>query len=426
MPIGFAKSVLIGFEPFTEGYFEYLVVGGGGGGGGAPRGGGGGGGAAETHLTNSAGIQYFTKGVSYTITVGSAGANALSEGRGTSGSFSSIQGPDIFPIVACGGGAGGSGGTIPENQKGTNGAWTGHPTLRGLVNVSAITKADPCVVTFSSAHNLTAYVDISSAKSNYIHFSGVGGMTQLNWGGTGVQTGVGPIFSFEVVNSTSINLYDAYPHIEANQLDSTGYGTYTSGGVMHPWGAWDGGSAGGTGAGDTPGSGTTTTAGEAAHYYSTLTGRAPMNIPAYATIPGNYATNGNAGGRGVMSDDEATEVSGGGGGSLEAGSTDGDGQGGDGVESTIWPPHNILTYAAGGGGGNDGGGSTGSGTSYIGNGGPGNDYGGTDPTGGAVIIKMRTASYSGVFTPSDSTAPTVVHDTGWTYIKFLASGTYTH
>lgn len=71
-------------------------------------------------------------------------------------------------------------------------------------NVTAATKANPCVVTFSAAHPFV--------NGQTISFSSVGGMTQLN----------GNVYT--VANATSTT-------VELSGVDSTGFGTYTSGGV---------------------------------------------------------------------------------------------------------------------------------------------------------------------------------------------------
>ena len=434
MPLGANKLGAMTQAVYAPGYFEYIVIGGGGGGGGGSRGGGGGAGAFETHLTNSAGIQYLQSGTTYTIKVGEAGTTGTNQDNdnASSGDWSGIQGPDIFPIVACGGGHGGA----VNSLNGAPGKHTEHPTLRGIKNISSITRADPCVVTFTSAHGLTSYTVGGNKYSNYIHFAGVGGMTELNWGGTGVQSGVGPIFSYEVVDSTSIKLYDAYPHTTGNQYDSSGNTAYTSGGTMHPWGFWDGGSAGGDSCGADPGSASTVTrAANEAHAYSTTTNTFPMNLPGYASVPGNYATNGNNSGATSITKSGGGDISGfagGGGGSAEAGNTDGDGQGGDGTSSD-WEPGSAKTYASGGGGTTTAGSITGSGSgnAEMGNGGHGNGHyssggDGPGPRDGAVILKIRTSEYTGTVTPSDSTAPTTQTEGMWTYVTFRASGTYTH
>jgi len=137
-------------------------------------------------------------------------------------------------------------------------------------------------------------------------------------------------------------------------------------------------------------------------------------------------------------------IGGAGGGAGEAGGTDGQGFGGDGVASTI--TGSSVFYAGGGGGstrdgssakpGGDGGGGAGAvhtpstaavvGTANTGGGGGGG--GGSSPNqngkaggSGVVILRMSTASYSGTTTGS----PTVTTSGSNTILTYTASGTYT-
>jgi len=136
-------------------------------------------------------------------------------------------------------------------------------------------------------------------------------------------------------------------------------------------------------------------------------------------------------------------IGGGGGGAAEAGNTDAAGHGGDGLAINI--TGSLVTYAGGGGGsrndstvspGGDGGGGSGatqgipsSGTAATVNtgGGGGAGGGGTPTTGGAggsgvVILRLKTAEYSGSVTGS----PTITTDGDYTILKYTGSGTYVH
>lgn len=81
-------------------------------------------------------------------------------------------------------------------------------TLDVPLAISGATKADPVVVTTSSAHGLS--------DGDQVDISGVVGMTELNGG------------SYIVANktSTTFELQD----LDARDVDGTGYGTYSSGG----------------------------------------------------------------------------------------------------------------------------------------------------------------------------------------------------
>tara|TARA_E500000318_G_scaffold101982_1_gene105909 strand:+ start:985 stop:2559 length:1575 start_codon:yes stop_codon:yes gene_type:complete len=132
---------------------------------------------------------------------------------------------------------------------------------------------------------------------------------------------------------------------------------------------------------------------------------------------------------------------GGGGGAGEAGGTDANGQGGDGVSNSI--TGSAVDYAGGGGagvqsgspaqpGGTGGGGdgsagagspgtaNTGGGGSGSGNSPPAAKVGGTGGSG-VVILRILTSDYTGTVTGS----PTVTTDGSHKVVKFTASGTYT-
>lgn len=106
-----------------------------------------------------------------------------------------------------------NGSNTPTNPTGTpsfrvfgpNG-YVGQGTLsqRNTGSISGATKANPCVVTTSAAHNL-----ITGSR---VSISGVSGMTQLN----------GNDYTVAVLSSTTFSL---------DSTDSSAYGTYTSGGT---------------------------------------------------------------------------------------------------------------------------------------------------------------------------------------------------
>ena len=161
-----------------------------------------------------------------------------------------------------------------------------------------------------------------------------------------------------------------------------------------------------------------------------------------ATITGGAgsgtANQGYAGGAGIGS---PTLQAGGGGGAGEAGNTDGQAYGGDGLSSSI--TGSAVTRGGGGGGniespsqppGGDGGGGDGgttggvlpgNGTANTGGGGGGGQSStpgtGGDGGSGVVILRMPTASYSGTTTGS----PTEGTDGTDTILTFTGSGTYT-
>ena len=75
--------------------------------------------------------------------------------------------------------------------------------------VSAVTKANPGVVTTSADHGLS--------EGNFVTFTNIGGMTQLN----------GNVFKVGTVNSsTAFNLQDS----SGTDLNTSGYGTFSAGG----------------------------------------------------------------------------------------------------------------------------------------------------------------------------------------------------
>lgn len=107
----------------------------------------------------------------------------------------------------------------------TGADWT--PTQN---NIIAASKANPCVIQTQSSHGLS--------DGDTITISGVVGMTQLNTNRYVVQ----------VKDADELYLYDLF----GNPLDSTGFSTYTSGGIANlistdstpPGNQFDEGSAG--------------------------------------------------------------------------------------------------------------------------------------------------------------------------------------
>ena len=82
-----------------------------------------------------------------------------------------------------------------------------------IVNITAITQADPAVITTSVAHNFK--------NGDKVKFLGVGGMTEIN----GLQKFVGGVTSnsFEIYEDSGLS----------NGTDTTGFTTYTSGGTAN-------------------------------------------------------------------------------------------------------------------------------------------------------------------------------------------------
>jgi hypothetical protein len=121
----------------TDYSVDYLVIAGGGGGGaggGPPTVGGAGGGGAGGFLSN---VATFSKGQTYTITIGGGGIGAFAPGEvntSTSGANSSFTGPNFgSPVVARGGGfGGGRSPPSPGSPGGSGGGGSyGFPSLGG-------------------------------------------------------------------------------------------------------------------------------------------------------------------------------------------------------------------------------------------------------------------------------------------------------
>ncbi|NCD16508.1 MAG: hypothetical protein EOL91_04190 [Actinobacteria bacterium] len=77
-------------------------------------------------------------------------------------------------------------------------------------SISGITQADPGVITTSAAHGLT--------NGEIIHLRSIGGMTELN----------GNSYLVAVLSDTTLSLTD----IDGNDIDTTGYTAYTTGGSI--------------------------------------------------------------------------------------------------------------------------------------------------------------------------------------------------
>ena len=157
---------------------------------------------------------------------------------------------------------------------------------------------------------------------------------------------------------------------------------------------------------------------------------------------GGGSRNSGAAGAGTANQGFAGQVgtnnpNGGGGGAAEVGGTDGNGQGGDGLASSI--TGSSVTRAGGGGGGNktgtggiggeggggaggsDGVGTNGTTNAGAGGGGAGGSYNGGSGGKGVVILRIPTANYSGTTTGS----PTVTTDGSDKVIVFNDSGSIT-
>lgn len=97
-----------------------------------------------------------------------------------------------------------------------NSAETGEESRAGLfigpLTINAISKANPAVLDTVSQHGLV--------DGDEIYISGVGGMTELN----------NRRFTVSVVDPNTVKLY----RTDRSPVDSTGYGTYTSGGNLFP------------------------------------------------------------------------------------------------------------------------------------------------------------------------------------------------
>lgn len=87
----------------------------------------------------------------------------------------------------------------------TNGA----PVLETGLNITAATKANPCVLTVTNSYT-TGDVD-------WVYISGVNGMTQLN----------GNYYIVHARDATHVTLYDLF----GNPVDSSAFGAWTSGGT---------------------------------------------------------------------------------------------------------------------------------------------------------------------------------------------------
>lgn len=91
--------------------------------------------------------------------------------------------------------------------------FTNHGILtKTTQNITGITKANPAVVTYSGSDTY--------ANDERVHISGVAGMTQVN----------NREFVVKNVN-TGANTFELYDS-DGNQVNSTGYGTWTSGGTI--------------------------------------------------------------------------------------------------------------------------------------------------------------------------------------------------
>ena len=86
--------------------------------------------------------------------------------------------------------------------------YQGSPILETALNITGITKANPCVVSVTNTY----------AVGDWVYITGVGGMTQVN----------GRYFSVIAASGSSITLGD----LNGTAINSTGFSTYTSGGTV--------------------------------------------------------------------------------------------------------------------------------------------------------------------------------------------------
>lgn len=82
---------------------------------------------------------------------------------------------------------------------------------KGLLTITAVSKANPCVITVSDIGTL--------AEGDIIYINNVKGMTQLN----------GNKYSIKNIYQ---NTFELYNETGTTKIDSTGYNTYTSGGKV--------------------------------------------------------------------------------------------------------------------------------------------------------------------------------------------------
>jgi hypothetical protein len=87
--------------------------------------------------------------------------------------------------------------------------YNGAPILEPAKNITGITKANPAVVT-SAAHGYS--------NGNWVYITGVVGMTQIN-------------NKYYIVNNVTANTFELL-QLSTAGVNSTGYGTYTSGGTV--------------------------------------------------------------------------------------------------------------------------------------------------------------------------------------------------
>lgn len=415
MPLGFAKWLFGGTnkrDPYTV---DFLVVGGGGAGGDTQSGnygGGGGAGAVATSYGNDIDGLSLTPEKTYTIVVGIGGpntgthANSTGDGidyvDGRMGQQSVIIGHGIVPVVAQGGGGGGLGyGSFGGGDEGIGQSASsfGVPdTAAKKFTISNVQKTNSTVrITTSTAHGLSNFG--SPANGGYVHIRDVGGMTQINnytvYTATGAAPGIG--HPYNVIDSTTIDLYTGYTIVDARKIDTSTYGNYTSGGTL----SWiyfsQSGSGGGAGA-----------KGPTAGYSG---GGAYSTNETYPNGDGYYQTSNTSkvtwtSYAGANSPASPTTLGGGGGGSSAAGSG---GTGGAGTSNSI--TGSAVTYAAGGDS------TPGTATTGYGDGGKGENSG----NDGVVILRIPTASYSGLTTGS----PTVTTDGSFTILTYTEDGTYT-
>ena len=354
---------------------DYLLIGGGGAGN-TVEGGGGAGGFISSYGTAFDQL-IFTRGRTYTITIGAGGSYGGVSGSlqadGRWGFQSALTGYQFTGLVTQGGGESGYGSlnyVCPDTAK--------------TFDITNVQKTNGTVrITTSSNHGLANFDSPSPGikVGGNVHIRNVGGITQVNNKLVTEIDGTTPgiAWSYNVIDSTNIDLYSAYPIVDGNKIDTTGFGTYTSGGTLTWTVAAFGGSAGSGGAAVTSG--------------GTYPGSDPYVQTSVAST-GGYLTTSYAGG-----------VGGGGGSSAAGGATDG----GAGTANSI--TGSSVTYGAGGSK------NTGTATTGYGDGGRAGKAG----NNGVVILRINSGLYSGNTTGS----PSVTTDSGFTILTYTSSGTYT-
>ena len=372
---------------------DYLLIGGGGAGSfpnpseiaGAKNGvGGGGAGGFISSYSTALDKLFLIRGKTYDIRIGRGGNftgafNALyPEPDARWGLPSTLTGEGFVGLVAQGGGEYGYG------AKGFAQPDTGKTFV-----ITNVQKTNGTVrITTSTAHGLSTYLDVyGQTNSSAVHIRDVGGITEVNnvtmdeLDGSTVVGSYG--WFYNVIDSTTIDLYDSMVISDGNKVNTSGWGSYTSGGTLQ----WTVRATGGSNGAYSSEFGVADTGG-------TYPGTDPYHQASGAGAANSYSTTAYAGGSG-----------GGGGSSADGTST----LGGAGTANSI--TGSSVTYGVGGTY------DTGTATTGYGDGGRAGQGG----NNGVVIIRMNSAAYSGITTGS----PTVTVSGLETVLTYTSSGTYT-